>query len=1562
MEFISDSIKIIINNGLNELYKNLNYKDKNYLANSLLKIIEVIYYQYNLDINDYEYQLQQNNYKDVKWLSTLLLPHLNTDQSELRSFNDLYILKKENIDINKEEPEYIFTNLQYGRCKRNNNLFNKIECEEIKFSYEHLDHNLKLLIETLLINSNKMYVNWINIIPVPKTSINKNQTYLNTQNLLLNQKIDEFDIIKYIKNEDNIKINSDILSSLYINDIYNTIRNYLYEDIKEIKILIFDLVVLPYGIKANAISILNEIFTTQTDGLINELLENALINNDWLTLSDVDKKIFEDIWNRLLDSYLKKINYKVINYTDSSKSYDVSNFSIELLLRGLIINFDKKYADKKQIKESGYIPLNKKYDDFDEEYILNLDLSNMDESLTSIKAEYIYEYFRDILQQFKNTFYSINTLTKQKIQILEAEKYDVTIKNIYNYAKSLCSYEKDGKYIQYNKYWTSLENNEKKIILDRLNNKIQNISSWFNINRYIQNLKNAGYLDEQNRRNIDINQEIYYKVRKNIITIIFDVLISKGVLSKFIPNKSYSDEKLIENKKINELIKEIYFMKNDYNDYYKNAYYYLTDLPYEHSGVLFDVLSKDSWYTMQAMEWVSQIGFCHHYINNRITYITGATGVGKSTHIPKLCLYYLKAIDYKSIGKIICTQPRRTPTEKGANEVSKQLGVPIVELDDKNSPVVDILGNKIKLENYSVQMQHQESKHIKNVQQLILKFVTDGLLVQELRGIIPFFKKMSYNKQTPTIINLYDTIIIDEAHEHNKNMDMLLTLFKLYTYYNPSIRFIILSATLDEDEPTYRRYYRAINDNMKYPFNTWLRDNKIDRINVDRRFHISAPGTGTRFIIDEYYKNNYDIEKLIIELIDTRKGDILVFQPGEADIIKLINKLNNKIPDNWIAIPFYSAMSPDRRNFVEDIDYTLPKLRINKTDDFDKVKSLEEGNKEYTNFILVATNIAEASITIKRLYYVIDIGKRKINYYDYKKRNNKLVESMISETSRVQRKGRVGRVGKGEVYYLYKEEDTKKNKSPYEISINNISTDIYIKIRDNNNEKEFNINRYDKYIGKLYETNKGKYNYKGNEKHNDYLFEEYLPKYYETGFNLEDLVDNMGRFYIVHPEEFNIKRNIYGTIIDISEESKKDIILDKSDNKITSNKMESFIEDFITTQFLEKNIFNYNKTELGINITEMIDKFKLDNMNYAKTLIYSILLNCENDIIMGITILDLLRGDIIRLFDRDTIYDTPIVNNVIEQNEYKNKKSDIEIIIEICKKYIKILTDNYKNIIDLDYRVENINKNDIFDIIKNIDTIKSVYYNFEIDEDRIINRDDMIDEMLDNINKSIKEEPNIYKTIEKYCELNKFNIKIFTKFIKRYLDLKDKIKGLYYPDKRGKSYKNFIEKYKKIYSEKYDIDFINNSDKIKLSFVLSQPYNILYPIIGTDCYLPIYYPVTDNIVCLGKTKIYINNKRKYINTTLINNINIKGICYYDNYNSDRDIITNIIAIDNKYIKLFDNIYNKDRIKKIVTQYKNKIDRFINNIDNSKKYKIPLPKDYTIISKVKDSYNNLINII
>lgn len=1564
--------KTIIQEGINKLYPNLNSNDSNYLNKRIYKIIELLYYQYNLNSKDFEHQLIQNDYKDIKWLLTVLLPYINVDNSELKSFNQLYTEKINHVDINKNEPIYKFTNLQYGRCIRNTDSdknTNKIICEEIKFSYEHLDHNYYLFLQSLIISSNKLYVNWQNIIPIPESQIIKEKTYTNTLNLFTNSKLKNINIFEFTDNDFNDE-QKQLLGSLYVGDIYNTIRNYLFEEIKEIKLLIFDVVVFPIREKFTAISILNQIF--EQENLLNECLNNL----EWDGLSTQKQNKFTEIWNNIIyihstgnEYVVKKYNMTIEQSNTHIPVYNISKISMERLLRGILVNFDRKFGSKPNIISSGYISIRRSEEEIeelemlDEENINEFKFDNLYSSLKSIKSEYIYEFFREILQDFKKTYYSKKLLNIDKKTFKEPEIYlnNLTFKNFYNFAKSLSSYENNGKYIQFNKNWQSLEDFEKKIILDRLNNNIKKIDSWFNIKGYLKSLLEAGFSTGNIDKVDKINTDIYIAIRKNLIYIIFEALISKGILSKFLPDKTVTDQKYISGKQINELLKDKYFYKNEFNPYATESYYYLTELPYIESGQFLDILSKDSWYTMQAMEWVSQLGFCHHFINNRVSYVTGATGVGKSTHVPKLYLYYLKGIDYLSVGKVVCTQPRKTPTEKNAGEVSKQLGLPIFELDDTNNPILDN-GRKIVIENYSVQMQHQGRKHIKNINQLILKFITDGTLVMEFKNILPVFKKQKSNIN-PTKMNLYDVVIVDEAHEHNKNMDILLTLLKIYSYYNPSLRIVILSATMDEDEPVYRRFYRIINDNQKYPLSTFIRNNNLDRINVDRRFHISAPGTGTRFTVIEEYKENYDIEVLINELVKTRKGDILVFQPGEADIIKLIENLNKNLPDNWIALPFYSTMNDERRNFIEDIDFKFSTLKMNRLDNFNTIHSIEEGKHTYTNFILVSTNIAEASITIKRLYYVIDTGIRKINYYDYKKRTNKLQTRYISETSRVQRKGRVGRTGPGEAFFMYKKGITIENKTPAELSILNISNDIFNRMRNNPTETKFNIEPHYKVLKDMYETRNGKYNYLGNQNHNDYNFIEYLPEYYETGFKLDDLVDNEGRFYIVHPDELNIKRNIYGTIVGTHNTS--EVVFNKE--KIESFKINSFIEDFEINNYVE-NITSDNiiKTELGINIFEIVDKFKFDNTDLGKLLIYSILNSCEDKVINLVTLLNILRnGDILNLFTVNLNTDTPNLQTIIGSKEYANCTSEYEILIKILDNlYNTFENTNLKNLNDLGRIIEN--QKLYYDVIKinnssyNTQNIINIYKNFLDDEYK--DRETLIDFFIKSLENLINDDLNINDTLNKFCVMNNYDIKVLKKYFTENMKLKDTLKSLYFSDKKNKSYKDFIEKYKKIFKEKY-IDY----DPLKLSVIMTYPYNIVYSIISTNSLISCYMPVTNNIYNIDKIKIFSNNKKQYINKVFIDIKYTKGISIYQNYNPDTDTVQNITHIEPKYLKLYKSIYNNDRIKIILQKYIDKMDKFVNQkyedrIIKSKKIGFPLPKDYTIISNVNQTYNQYFNIL
>ena len=169
---LNKSIEKIINNGLDDLYKNLNSSDLDILKNYTKRLIEIIGYQYNLNPDKYYAQLEINDYKDIKWLSTLLLPYSNISLSEIESFKKMFIEKIDDVDINKEEPKYKFTNIQYSRCDNILEL-NKIISKERDFDIKYLETNYKLLIKTLLQSSHKLYINWINIRPITVSHYDK---------------------------------------------------------------------------------------------------------------------------------------------------------------------------------------------------------------------------------------------------------------------------------------------------------------------------------------------------------------------------------------------------------------------------------------------------------------------------------------------------------------------------------------------------------------------------------------------------------------------------------------------------------------------------------------------------------------------------------------------------------------------------------------------------------------------------------------------------------------------------------------------------------------------------------------------------------------------------------------------------------------------------------------------------------------------------------------------------------------------------------------------------------------------------------------------------------------------------------------------------------------------------------------------------------------------------------------------------------------------------------------------------------------------------------------------
>ena len=204
-------------------------------------------------------------------------------------------------------------------------------------------------------------------------------------------------------------------------------------------------------------------------------------------------------------------------------------------------------------------------------------------------------------------------------------------------------------------------------------------------------------------------------------------------------------------------------------------------------------------------------------------------------------MYCLKMYDYNNSGQTICTQPRISPTEGNATWISKELGIQNTRIESNV---------EIKTNNYHLQYKHQRDRHTKdNTNHLMLRMVTDGTLYEELLSN-PIMKKQvkqkmlnGVNKFIYSDKNKYDVIIVDEAHEHNMNMDLIISLIRQSIFYNNSLRLVIVSATMDDDEPIYRNYFRYINDNLVYPIKRPLLkhpilkeyDFMVESIFLDRR-------------------------------------------------------------------------------------------------------------------------------------------------------------------------------------------------------------------------------------------------------------------------------------------------------------------------------------------------------------------------------------------------------------------------------------------------------------------------------------------------------------------------------------------------------------------------------------------------------------------------------------------------------------------------------------------------------------------------------------------------------
>ncbi|MCV2354260.1 ATP-dependent RNA helicase HrpA [Paucibacter sp. B2R-40] len=248
-----------------------------------------------------------------------------------------------------------------------------------------------------------------------------------------------------------------------------------------------------------------------------------------------------------------------------------------------------------------------------------------------------------------------------------------------------------------------------------------------------------------------------------------------------------------------------------------------------------------------------------------------------------------------------------------------------------------------------------------------VKLMTDGILLAET--------------QTDPLLRAYDTLIIDEAHERSLNIDFLLGYLREVLKKRPDLKVIVTSATIDADR--FAKHFES----AKGP---------APVITV----------SGRLFPVEQRYRpfeesREYDLNNAICDAVDELwregGGDVLVFLPGEREIREAAEALRKHHPPGVEVLPLFARLSQQEQDKVFE----------------------PHGQRR----IVLATNVAETSLTVPGIRYVIDPGTSRVKRYSYRNKVEQLQIEPVSQSSANQRAGRCGRVANGICIRLYAEKD-----------------------------------------------------------------------------------------------------------------------------------------------------------------------------------------------------------------------------------------------------------------------------------------------------------------------------------------------------------------------------------------------------------------------------------------------------------------------------------------------------------------------------------------------------------
>jgi len=340
---------------------------------------------------------------------------------------------------------------------------------------------------------------------------------------------------------------------------------------------------------------------------------------------------------------------------------------------------------------------------------------------------------------------------------------------------------------------------------------------------------------------------------------------------------------------------------------------------------------------------------------NQVVIVAGATGSGKTTQLPKICLELGRGIR----GTIGHTQPRRLAARTVAQRIADELG----------TPLGDAVG-------YTVRFTDQATDRT------LVKLMTDGILLADI--------------QRDRRLLRYDTLIIDEAHERSLNIDFLLGYLRQLLPRRPDLKVIVTSATIEPQRfaahfggaPILEVSGRTYPVEIRYrPLEVPVTDDGDDPDDPDHDVVRTELRDPTEAIVDA-----------VAELATEPPGDVLVFLSGEREIRDTAEALRADLGEQAEILPLYARLPTAEQQKV----FTPSRARRR---------------------VVLATNVAETSLTVPGIRYVVDPGTARISRYSRRTKVQRLPIEPISQASAEQRAGRSGRTAPGVCIRLYSEED-----------------------------------------------------------------------------------------------------------------------------------------------------------------------------------------------------------------------------------------------------------------------------------------------------------------------------------------------------------------------------------------------------------------------------------------------------------------------------------------------------------------------------------------------------------